>query len=41
MTLLLVYFHYAQTTPMNNEATSDQPLLVLRQAQEAFIPPGK
>jgi len=30
MTLLLVYFRYAQTTPMNNEATPDQPLLNLR-----------
>jgi len=27
---------YAQTTPMNNEATSDQPLLDLRQTQEPF-----
>jgi len=43
MTLLLVYFRYAQTTPMNNEPISNQPLLDLRQAQEAFafIPPGK
>lgn len=32
---------YAQTTPMNNEATSDQPILDLRRAQEPFIPPGK
>jgi len=32
---------YAQTTPVNNEGTSDQPLLNLRRAQESFIPPGK
>ena len=29
---------YAQTTPMNNVATSDQPILDLRQAQESYIP---
>jgi len=43
MTLLILssdWFisHYAQTTPMNNKAISDQPLLNLRQAQESFIP---
>ena len=29
---------YTQTTPMSNEATSDQPILDLRREQEAFIP---
>ena len=31
---------YAQTTPMTNVATSDQPILYLRWAQESFIPPA-
>ena len=31
---------YAQTTPMSNVATSDQPILDLRRAQESFIPPA-
>jgi len=30
-------FRYAQTTPMNNETTSDQTLLDLRRAQESFM----
>ena len=30
---------YAQTTPMSNVATSDQPILDLRRGQEWFIPP--
>ena len=30
---------YAQTTPMSDEATSDQHILDLRRAQESFIPP--
>ena len=31
---------YAQTTPMSNVATSDQPILDLRRVQESFIPPA-
>jgi len=36
--IFLQSIRYAQTTPMNNEAISDQPLLNLRRAQESFIP---
>ena len=31
---------YAQTTPMTNVATTDQPILDLHWAQESFIPPA-